>query len=62
VLFNSILPSSFIDKVNVFALKLVLPGFIVCLDTEGAHGDFWGEDDLSPVHHKERRFSGGSAG
>jgi hypothetical protein len=36
------LPSSFVDKVNIFALELVLLDFIVCLDPDGAHGDFRG--------------------
>jgi hypothetical protein len=43
------LPSSFVDKVNIFALELVLHGFVIYLDTEGAHGDFRGEDGLNPV-------------
>jgi hypothetical protein len=61
-IFNSRLPSSFIDKVNIFTPELVLCGFIICLDMEGPHGDFRGEDDLSPVHQKERCFSGGPTG
>jgi hypothetical protein len=49
-IFNSRLPSSFFDKVDIFALELVLCGFDICLDTEGAHDDFRREDDLSIVH------------
>jgi hypothetical protein len=60
--FNSRLLSSFIDKVNIFVPELVLCGFIICLDTEGAHGNLWGEDDLSPIHQKERHFPGGPTG
>jgi hypothetical protein len=59
-IFNSRLSSSFVDKVDIFTLELVLCGFIVCLDTEGAQVDFQGEDGLSPVHQKERRFIGGT--
>jgi hypothetical protein len=58
-IFNSRLPSFFVDKVDIFASELVLRNFVVCLDTEGAHGDFRGEDSLSPVHQKERHFSSG---
>jgi hypothetical protein len=43
-------------------LELVLCGFTVCLDTEGAHGDFRGEDGLSPIQQKERCFSDGLTG
>jgi hypothetical protein len=32
-IFNSRLPSSFIDEVNILASKLVLRSFVVCLDT-----------------------------
>jgi hypothetical protein len=39
-----------IDEVNVITLELVLCGFVICLVTEGAHGDLWGEDDLGPIH------------
>jgi hypothetical protein len=37
---ESCLPSCFIDQVNIIVLKLVLCGFIVCLNTRGAHDDF----------------------
>jgi hypothetical protein len=37
---ESCLPSSFIDKVDIITLELVLSGFIVCLDTGRDHGDF----------------------
>jgi hypothetical protein len=61
-IFDSGLPSSFIDKVNIISLELVLRGFIVCLDMEGAHVDFRREDNLSPVHQEERCFSGEPTG
>jgi hypothetical protein len=61
-IFYSRLPSSFINKVNIFTPELILCGLVICLDTKGAHGDFWGEDGLSPIHQKERRFSGGPTG
>jgi hypothetical protein len=61
-IFNYRLPSSLIDKVDIFALELILHGFIVCSNTEGAYGDFREEDGLSPVHQKERRFSSGPTG
>jgi hypothetical protein len=61
-IFNSRLPSSLVDKVNIFTPELVLRGFIVCLDVKGAHSDFRGEHDLSPIHQKERRSSGGPTG
>jgi hypothetical protein len=32
-IFNSRLPSSFIDEVDILTLKLILRDFIVCLDT-----------------------------
>jgi hypothetical protein len=60
--FNSGLSSSFIDEVDILTLELVLRDFVVCLDTYGAHGDFQGEDDLSPIDHKERRLPSGLAG
>jgi hypothetical protein len=61
-IFNSRLPSSFIDKVDNITSELVLHGFIVCLDMEGTHGDLRREDDLNPMHQVERRFSGGPTG
>jgi hypothetical protein len=36
------LPFCFIDQVDIITLELVLHGFVVCLDTGGDHGDFWG--------------------
>jgi hypothetical protein len=62
IIFNSILSSSLINKANIFTLDLVLRNFVICLDTEGAHGDFRGEDGLSHVPQKERRLSGGPTG
>jgi hypothetical protein len=49
-IFNSRLPSSLIDEVNVIMVELVRCSFIVCMDMEGAHGDLRWEDDLSPIH------------
>jgi hypothetical protein len=60
--FNSRLPSSLIYQVDIFMSELVLCGFVVRLDTERAHGDLWGEDGLSPVHHEGRRLTCGSTG
>jgi hypothetical protein len=51
-IFNSRLPSLLIDEVDIFTPELVLRDFVICLDTEGAHGAFWGEDGLSPVHQE----------
>jgi hypothetical protein len=59
-IFNSRLPSSLIDQVDILTPELVLRGFVVCLDTQRAHGDFWGKDGLGPIHHEERRLSLGS--
>jgi hypothetical protein len=61
-IFYSRLPFSLIDEVDIFTSELGLRGFVVCLDTYGAHGDFRGEDGLSPVYHEERRLSNGPAG
>jgi hypothetical protein len=51
-----------VDKVDILMPELVLRGFIVCLDTQRAHGDFGGKDGLSPIHHEERRLSHGLGG
>jgi hypothetical protein len=59
-IFNSILPSSLIDQVDIFTMGLVLRSFVICLDTERAHGDLRGEDGLSLVHHEERCLTRGS--
>jgi hypothetical protein len=61
-MFNSKLPSSLIDQVNIFTPELVLRGFVVHLDTKRAHGELQGEDGLSSVHHEERRLTRGSIG
>jgi hypothetical protein len=61
-IFNSRLPSLLVDKVDILTLELVLRDFVVCLDTQRAHGDFWGKGSLSPIHHEERRLSRGSTG
>jgi hypothetical protein len=36
------LPSSFINKVDIITPELILHGFVVCLNTGGDHGNFWG--------------------
>jgi hypothetical protein len=61
-IFNSRLPSSLVDQVDIITLELVLRGFIVYLDTQRAHGDLWGKDNLNPVHHGDRRLARGSTG
>jgi hypothetical protein len=61
-IFNSKLPSSLVDQVDILIPELVLRGFIVCLDTQRAHGDFGGKDGLGPIHHEERCVSRGSTG
>jgi hypothetical protein len=61
-IFNSSLSSSFIDQVDILTPELILRGFVICPDTQRAHGDFWGKDGLSPIHHEERRLSRGSTG
>jgi hypothetical protein len=59
-IFNSRLLSSLINQVDIITSELVLRGFIICLDTQRAHGDLRGEDSLSPIHHEERRLARGS--
>jgi hypothetical protein len=61
-IFNSSLPSSLVDQVDILMSKLVLRGFVICLYMQRAHGDFRGKDGLSPIHHEERRLSRGSTG
>jgi hypothetical protein len=61
-IFNSSLPSSLIDQVDILTLELVLHGFVICLNTQRAHGDFRGKDGLGPIHHEERRLSRGLTG
>jgi hypothetical protein len=46
----------------MFTSELALHGFIICLDTQRAHVDLWGEDSLSLIHHEEMRLSRGSTG
>jgi hypothetical protein len=43
-IFYGRLPSSLNDEVGIFMPELVLCNFVICLDTEGAHGDFRGDD------------------
>jgi hypothetical protein len=52
-IFNSSLPSLLVDQVNILTPELVLRGFIVCLYTQRAHGDFWGKDGLGPYTMKK---------
>jgi hypothetical protein len=56
-IFKSRLSSSLIDQVDILTPELVLRGFIVCLDMQRAHGDLRGEDNLSHIHHEERRLT-----
>jgi hypothetical protein len=55
------LPSSFVDKVDIIMLELVLRDFVVCLNMGRDHGDFWGNNSFSSVHQKEKRLPHGSA-
>jgi hypothetical protein len=59
-IFNSSLPSLLVDQVDILTSELVLHGFVICLDTQRVHGDFWGKDGLGPIHHEEMRLSRGS--
>jgi hypothetical protein len=59
---DSCLPSSLINEVDVITPELVLRGFVICLDTGGTHGDFWGKDSLSSVHQEERCLPRDSTG
>jgi hypothetical protein len=61
-IFNSSLPSSLVDQVDILTPELVLRGFIVCLYTQIAHGYFRGKDSLDPIHHEEMHLSRGSTG
>jgi hypothetical protein len=61
-IFNSSLSYSLIDQVDILMPELVLRGFIICLNTQRAHGDFQGKDGLGPIQHEERRLSRGSTG
>jgi hypothetical protein len=58
---ESCLPSCFIDLVDIIALELVLRVFIVCLDMERDHGDFWEDNSFSSIHQEERRAPRGPA-
>jgi hypothetical protein len=61
-IFNSSLPSSLVDQVDILTPELVLHGFVICLYTQRAHDNFRGKDGLDPIHHDERRLSRGSTG
>jgi hypothetical protein len=61
-IFNNSLLSSLVDHVDILTSELVLRGFVVCLYTQRAHGDFRGKDGLGPIHLEERRLSRGSTG
>jgi hypothetical protein len=61
-IFNSSLPYSLVDQIDILTPELVLRGFIICLYTQRAHGDFWGKDGLGPIHHEEMCLSCGSTG
>jgi hypothetical protein len=61
-IFNNRLSSLLIDQVDILTPELVLRGFVVCLDTQRAHGDFGGKEGLSPIHHEEMHLSHGSTG
>jgi hypothetical protein len=61
-IFNSRLPSLLIDQVDIPTPKLILCGFVVCLDTQRAHGDFGEKDGPDSIHHEERSLSRGSTG
>jgi hypothetical protein len=52
-IFNSRLPSFFIDEVNIFTLELVLRGFDICLYMEGAHVNLGGRTALAPYTKKK---------
>jgi hypothetical protein len=60
-IFNRRLPSSPVNQVDILTPELVLRGFIVCLDTQRAHGDFGGKDGLSPIHHGDPSVALGSS-
>jgi hypothetical protein len=59
---DNCLLSSLTDKVDIIMPELVLRGFIVCLNTVGAQGDFRGDDDLSLVYQEERHLPCGPTG
>jgi hypothetical protein len=61
-IFNTRLPSSLVDQVDILTSELVPHGFVVCLDTQTAHSDFQGKDGLGPIHHEERCLSRGLTG
>jgi hypothetical protein len=51
---KSCLPLLFVDEVDIITPELILHDFIVCLDTRGDHGDFWGDNNHGPIHQEER--------
>jgi hypothetical protein len=50
---ESCLPSLFVDEVDIITSDLVLRGIVVCLDTGGDHGDFWGVTASTPYTKKK---------
>jgi hypothetical protein len=58
---ESCLTSSFVDKVDIITLELLLCGFVICLNTRGDHSDFWWDNSFGPIHQKESRLPRGSA-
>jgi hypothetical protein len=53
---ESWLSYSLVDEVDIITPELVLRGFVICLNTRGDHGDFWGDNRLDPIHQEERRL------
>jgi hypothetical protein len=58
---KSCLPSLLVDEVDIIMPKLVLRGFVLCLDTGEDHDDFGGGggNGLCSVLQKERRLPRG---
>jgi hypothetical protein len=50
---DSCLPSRFVDEVDIITPELGLWGFVICLDTGGDHGDFWGVIASAPYTKKK---------
>jgi hypothetical protein len=58
---ESCLPSCLVDKVNIITPKLVMRGFVVCLNMGGDHGDFWRDNSFGPIRQEEMCFPRGPA-